>query len=181
MSDARDRRERLYFPEGGHTSTDLEILSEPAARALAIARLEAEAEDIRRTAEMFDAALRENRRRDLVAQIMEYARARRREPRLCPLPPKLRELAKVVAEHYGVTVLDLAANSRTARVVRPRQVFCYLARQITFKSFPDIGRFIGGRDHTTALHAFNKIAVLLHTDAQLAADVAAIRNTLEGS
>ena len=180
MPDARNRRTRLYHPEGGHTSTELNILSEPAARALAIARLEAEAEDRRREAEMFDAASRENRRRDLVAQMMEYARTRRGEPPLCPPPPPLRAIAQAVAEFYGVTVLDMASRRRTAVIVRPRQVFCYLARKLTFQSFPQIGQHLGKRDHTTVLYAFNKISCLLHEDAKLAADLVAIRQRLEG-
>ena len=50
------------------------------------------------------------------------------EPLLCKPPPKLRDIAETVSKHYGVTVVDLVAYRRTARVLRPRQVFCYLAR-----------------------------------------------------
>jgi len=185
LAEAKARRERLEHPPGGHSSTDLDILSAPAARALAIARIEAEAEDARREAEQFAAAQMEDRRREAVARAKERARAKaemvqRTEPRLCKPPPKLREIAKVVAEHYGVTVLELVGSGRKTRVTRPRQVFCYLARKLTFKSFPDLGRALGGRDHTTTLWAFNKIATLIVVDQKLAAEVESICAKLGG-
>jgi len=200
LAEAKARRERLEHPRGGHTSTDLDILSEPAARALAMARLEAEAEDAQREAErveaetrwwgsMIEAAEAENRRRDaseraIARKITRFRKAEMQqetEPRLCKPPPKLRDIARAVAAYYGVTVLELAANSRTARVMRPRQVFCYLARMITFKSFPDIGRYLGGRDHSTVIHSFNRIAIIAATDPELADEIAHIRAQLEGT
>jgi len=186
LAEAKARRERLEHPPNSHRSTDLEILSEPMARALAIARIAAEAEDARREAEQFAAAQMEDRRREAVARAKERARAKaemvqRTEPRLCKSPPKLRDIAQAVAEFYGVTVLDLVANRKTARVLRPRQVFCYLARMITFKSFPDIGRYLGGRDHSTVIHSFNRIAIIAATDPELADEIAHIRAQLEGT
>ena len=197
MSDARGRRERLYHPEGGHTSTDLDILSEPAARSLAIARLEAEAEEARREAErvelaairraeLITAAEAENHRRDVLVRVKVHRYAKRdlvqqTEPRLFKPPPKLREIARAVADYYGVTVLELAGSGRKTRITRPRQVFCYIARKLTFKSFPDLGRALGGRDHTTTLWAFNKISTLIVVDQKLAAEIESIRAKLGGA
>jgi len=204
LAEAIARRERLDHPPGGHTSSELDILSEPASRALAIAMIQAEAEEARRVAEAAEieaqwwaslivAAETENRHRDAI----ELARARRAariakadlkadlvqqtEPRLIKPTPKLRDVIKAVSEFYGVPVIDIISQRKTARVMRPRQVFCYLARIITTRSFPEIGRHLGNRDHTSILHSFNKIAILAATDEKLARDVDAIRRTLEGA
>ena len=172
MTEARARRERLYHPEGGHTSTDLDILSVPAERALAIARIEAEAE--RRTA---DALAAEAAWRRYVHYIHIVGRSFDKPDRW----PKITKIQKAVCGHYGVSRADLLSHRRNARIVRARQVAMYLARILTTRTFPELGRRFGGKDHTTVLHAVNKIAVLLPADAQLAADVAAIRQTLEGA
>jgi chromosomal replication initiation ATPase DnaA len=66
-------------------------------------------------------------------------------------------IVRTVAKFYGVTYADLISARRTARVVRPRHVAFYLAKTLSLKSYPEIGRRIGNRDHTTALHAFKKI------------------------
>lgn len=98
-----------------------------------------------------------------------------------PGPLSVHRIRDVVCAYYRVSVHELMSERRTARIIRPRHVLFYLAKALTVCSLPQIGRFLGGRDHTTILHGFNKIAVLRHSDAQLAADIAAIRRTLEGS
>ena len=197
LAAAKARRERLDHPPGGHTSTDLDIISAPAARALAIARLEAEAEDVQREAELAEltaaqrekliaAAEAEDRRWDKAERairhkIARYAKAeliQMTEPRLCKPPPKLRDIAHAVADYYDVTIPELMSVRRTARILRPRQVFCYLAKTLTMQSFPQIGRHLGNRDHTTILHALNRIAVRMATDPKLAAEIAHIRKLL---
>lgn len=188
----RTQRERLYHPPGGHTSSELDIVSEPAARALAITRLEAEAENARWEAErvelaelrrlkLIKAAEMENHRRDVVKRIKRHRIVQQTEPRLCRPPPKLRDIIRIVAEYYDITVVDIVSERRTANVVRPRQVFCYLARTITTRSFPDIGRLLGGRDWTTCIHAVKRITELMQINPKLAADVAAIRKILGGA
>ena len=89
--------------------------------------------------------------------------------------PSLMLILRAVCEFYGVSHLSIRSSRRTANIVRPRQVFFYLARELTTRSLPQIGRFIGGRDHTTALHATRKIAGLLETDGALAEAVNQIR------
>ena len=67
-------------------------------------------------------------------------------------------IQKVVADYFNVKVSDLRAKKRTVSIVRPRQIAMYLVRELTSHSFPEIGEFFGGKDHTTVLHACNKIA-----------------------
>jgi chromosomal replication initiator protein len=67
-------------------------------------------------------------------------------------------IQKVVADYFNVKVSDLRAKKRTVSIVRPRQIAMYLVRELTTHSFPEIGEFFGGKDHTTVLHSCNKIA-----------------------
>jgi len=80
-----------------------------------------------------------------------------------------------VADFYGVTVADLKAPSRARRLARPRQIACYVMRCVCpHLSFPAIGRLLGGRDHTTVLHAVGKVSDLMAVDAEIECDVADI-------
>ncbi len=94
-------------------------------------------------------------------------------------PGKLRvwEIQRVTANHFGVTCSDLQMTRKTGDLVLPRHVAMYLAKQLTPKSLPAIGRCFG-RDHSTVLHAVRKIDALLPHDAELAAHVACIREAL---
>lgn len=67
-------------------------------------------------------------------------------------------IQKVVADYFNVKVSDLRAKRRTVSIVRPRQIAMYLVRELTTHSFPEIGEYFGGKDHTTVLHSYNKIA-----------------------
>nr|WP_281411733.1 helix-turn-helix domain-containing protein [Starkeya sp. ORNL1] len=82
------------------------------------------------------------------------------------------------AAFYDVAVGDILARRRSVGVVRPRQVAMYLTKVLTTRSYPDIGRRFGGRDHTTILHGVRKITGLLTTNAALAADVSALLGAL---
>jgi len=66
-------------------------------------------------------------------------------------------IMKAVAEFYGITTADLSRRSRKKEVVRPRQIAMYLLREETKSSFPEIGQKLGGRDHSTVIHAYEKI------------------------
>jgi chromosomal replication initiator protein len=81
------------------------------------------------------------------------------------------EIQKVVAEHYSLKQADLLCEKRTRAIARPRHVAMYLAKQLTTRSYPDIGRRFGGRDHTTVLHAVKRIDALKLEDMALAADI----------
>jgi chromosomal replication initiator protein len=78
-----------------------------------------------------------------------------------------------VADFFGVAVADLKAKTRTKTIALPRQVAMYLARQMTHASLAEIGRAFGGKDHTTVLHAVDKIQGLLQEDPKL-------RRSIEG-
>lgn len=90
------------------------------------------------------------------------------------------EIQKTVAEHFALKQADLLSERRTRSVARPRQVAMYLCKQHTTRSYPDIGRRFGGRDHTTVLHGVRKIEELLASDEQIARDVEALTRKLRG-
>lgn len=90
----------------------------------------------------------------------------------------LARILAVVAEHYGVCEQEILAHRRASATVIPRQVAMYLARALTGRSLPDIGRRFGGRDHTTILHGVRKIAALMEVDPMLAREVEAIAGRL---
>jgi hypothetical protein len=85
--------------------------------------------------------------------------------------PTFTEIMDVVCEFYGVSHVDLKSARRTAVFARPRQISCYLGRQLTGMSLPQIGRRLGGRDHTTILHNANKIASEGNVDEVLRDDI----------
>jgi len=89
-------------------------------------------------------------------------------------------IQKVVAEHYALKQADLISERRARAVARPRQVAMWLAKQITTRSLPDIGRRFGGRDHTTVLHAVRRIEALKAEDAAIARDVDVLLRKLRG-
>ena len=84
-----------------------------------------------------------------------------------------------VAEHYGLTLTELLGPKRARCVARPRQVAMYLAKTLTERSLPEIGRSFGGRDHTTVIHGVRRIEALRGTDERIARDVEALRRTLQ--
>ncbi|MCA3712998.1 MAG: chromosomal replication initiator protein DnaA [Phenylobacterium sp.] len=84
------------------------------------------------------------------------------------------QIQKAVAEHYGLKQTDIISERRARVVARPRQAAMWIAKQITTRSLPDIGRRFGGRDHTTVLHAVRRIEALKQDDAVLARDLDAI-------
>ena len=81
------------------------------------------------------------------------------------------QIQKAVAEHYGLKQADIISERRARVVARPRQAAMWIAKQITTRSLPDIGRRFGGRDHTTVLHAVRRIEALKQDDPILARDL----------
>jgi chromosomal replication initiator protein len=90
------------------------------------------------------------------------------------------EIQRKVAEHYNIRLQDMHSARRARNVARPRQVAMYLAKQLTARSLPEIGRKFGGRDHTTVMHAVRKVEELMAEDTQIAQDVEIIRRALTG-
>ena len=92
---------------------------------------------------------------------------------------KIEDIQRVVARQYNVSRSDLLSSRRTANVVRPRQVAMYLAKTLTLRSLPEIGRRFGGRDHTTVLHAVRKIEALVAKDTTLSEEVDSLKRQLQ--
>jgi chromosomal replication initiator protein len=90
------------------------------------------------------------------------------------------QIQKCVADHYGLQQADLLSERRARAVARPRQAAMWIAKQITTRSLPDIGRRFGGRDHTTVLHAVRRIEALKVDDATLARDLDVLLRKLRG-
>ena len=112
------------------------------------------------TVEMAETALR-----DLIRQV---------EPKRV----KVEDIQRIVAKHYQVSRADVLSSRRTQNVVRPRQVAMYLAKTLTLRSLPEIGRRFGGRDHTTVLHAVRKIDELIKTDRTLNDEIELLKRML---
>jgi hypothetical protein len=93
------------------------------------------------------------------------------EPLPAPTYPTVHQIKRCVSEHFGVSVIDIDSPRRTARVVRTRQVAMYIAKQLTPRSFPDIGRKFGMRDHTTVLHAVRKVGKLVESNVEFAGEI----------
>jgi chromosomal replication initiator protein len=89
------------------------------------------------------------------------------------------EIQRRVAEHFNIRLGEMTSDRRARAVARPRQVAMYLAKQLTTRSLPEIGRKFGGRDHTTVMHAVRKIEELKATDPALAEDVELLRRMLQ--
>jgi len=96
-----------------------------------------------------------------------------------PRRVKIEDIQRVVARQYNVSRSDLLSSRRTANVVRPRQVAMYLAKTLTLRSLPEIGRRFGGRDHTTVLHAVRKIEGLVGNDMALAEEIEILKRQLQ--
>src|SRR5579863_553442 len=90
------------------------------------------------------------------------------------------EIQKACAEHFGLRQADLISERRNRAIARPRQAAMWLAKQLTTRSLPDIGRRFGGRDHTTVLHAVRRIEQLRAEDPQLARDLEVLARKLRG-
>jgi chromosomal replication initiator protein len=89
------------------------------------------------------------------------------------------EIQKRVAEHYHMRLGDMTSARRARAVARPRQVAMFLAKQLTSRSLPEIGKKFGNRDHTTVMHAVSRVTELMDTDSQFAEDVDLLRKMLE--
>jgi chromosomal replication initiator protein len=91
----------------------------------------------------------------------------------------IEEIMRKVAEHYHLRLSDMTSARRARAVARPRQIAMFLAKTLTSKSLPDIGRRFGGRDHTTVMHAIKRVESLMEADSQIAEDVELLRRMLE--
>ena len=89
-------------------------------------------------------------------------------------------IQKTVADFYKIKVADMYSKKRPASIARPRQIAMYLAKDMTQKSLPEIGELVGGRDHTTVLHAVRKIAAERQKNSELNQQLHVLEQTLKG-
>ena len=94
-----------------------------------------------------------------------------------PLPrlPTIRNIVAEVAAFHTITADHILSPNRKHGIVRPRQIACYLAKNLTKLSLSQIGTRIGGRDHTTVLHSIQKVERLMVSDELLANQIDALR------
>lgn len=88
------------------------------------------------------------------------------------------EIQRAVCAHYKLDKSEMASKRRVRAIARPRQVAMYLAKELTPRSYPEIGRRFGGRDHSTVIHAVRTVEALRVADSELDAEIAAIRRSL---
>ena len=91
---------------------------------------------------------------------------------------KIEEIQRIVSRHFNVSRADMLSSRRTANVVKPRQIAMYLAKTLTLRSLPEIGRRFGGRDHTTVLHAVRKIEGLAEKEQSLSEELDVLKRML---
>jgi len=92
---------------------------------------------------------------------------------------KIDDILRVISRHYGVTRSDILSERRNRSIVLPRQVGMYLAKRLTARSLPEIGRRFGGRDHTTVLHAIRKIEKEISDNQILREDLGILERLLK--
>lgn len=92
---------------------------------------------------------------------------------------RIDDILRIVGRHYNVARADLLSPRRARSIVRPRQIGMYLAKKLTSRSLPEIGRRFGGRDHSTVLHAVRKVEKLLSEDERLTREINLLIRLLE--
>jgi chromosomal replication initiator protein len=92
---------------------------------------------------------------------------------------RIEDILRIVSRHYKVPRNELLSSRRSRDVVRPRQIAMYLAKALTSRSLPEIGRRFGGRDHTTVLHSVRKVEQMMKDDADLTQEIELLKRMLE--
>ncbi|MET0137698.1 MAG: chromosomal replication initiator protein DnaA, partial [Sphingobium sp.] len=90
------------------------------------------------------------------------------------------EIQRACAAHYRIDTAEMRSARRARAVARPRQVAMYLAKKLTPRSLPEIGRIFGGRDHSTVIHAVRTIEALRKENADIDQDIRTLQSQLEG-
>lgn len=144
----------LYAPERSMTPTQIEIAARAKMRKLRIldAAIRHQQNDMRLLQEKAERLKKLRRDCDILEQTISDE-VQRFDSRISPMML----IKRVCAAHYGVSVVDIVSRRRDAKTALARQVVCWIARRQTTHSLPQIGRFVGKRDHTTVLHAIRKI------------------------
>jgi len=112
---------------------------------------------------------------------LKVAQTALREPAATKAPTTIENILAVVTNHFSVRVSDLQSKKRTRSIVLPRQICMYLARSLTMLSLEEIGGYFGGRDHTTVLHAEEKIRAAIRNDPKLANTIEHLKAQLDST
>ena len=94
------------------------------------------------------------------------------------IPVSIESIQKMVADFFKLKVADMYSKRRPAHIARARQVAMYLSKELTQKSFPEIGEAFGGRDHTTVIHAVRRITEIRQHDQELNRQIHVLEQTL---
>jgi hypothetical protein len=89
--------------------------------------------------------------------------------------PTVKNIQNIVANHFDITVMDMVSQRRTKNLILPRHVALYLAKELTEFSYPVIGRYFGGRDHSTIIHAVGKIEARMESEPDLKRTIDGLR------
>jgi chromosomal replication initiator protein len=89
------------------------------------------------------------------------------------------QIQKKVAEYFNIKISDMHSARRSRIITRPRQIAMYLAKNLTTRSLPEIGRKFGGRDHTTVIHAIRKVQELKKNDSNFSEDIEILTRSLQ--
>ncbi len=92
--------------------------------------------------------------------------------------PPIARIKRKTAEHYRIPAIEMVSARRARKVARPRQVAMYLAKKLTPKSLPEIGRSFGNRDHTTVIHAVRTVAQLIADNADFGHEVKTLLDSI---
>ncbi len=93
--------------------------------------------------------------------------------------PSVKRVMEVVCRAYSISNVDVCGKARTKTCVVPRQIIYYLLRDVCGKSFPEIGRALGGRDHTSAMSGYRKVSQMIQIDDYFSSRVAQLRAAVE--
>lgn len=186
LSELRQRRRAIRARMGVDAGTPVVVIAMPANESAAIARLKAlEDEAARNAAELQSTAERTAKLEAEVAELKKRE-AEDLEARYPGFRETLRYFDKLTVEKImrrvsldtGISVPIIKGPGRNSKEVRARQIAMYLAREMIGASFPEIGRRMGDRDHTTAMHGHRRIGRLIQTDPDVAEVVSRIRASL---
>lgn len=176
---ARARRARLFNPPNGRDSTELEVrptIDFERARLNRLAEITRERKAVERLRETLaqQKVLEEEAERKRLERL-----AKALEPSLVPTIPTVNAILTAVAAYYELLPIDMLSQRRERRLAHARQVAMYLARTLTTRTSVEIGRIMGGRDHTTVLFGIKKVEGLLrNSDQKLAAELTEIKTAL---
>lgn len=170
LENAKQVSARLRNPINGRMSEESEVVSAPELRRRRIQQIK-EIEAARKTVAWeaaFETAIARERTRQANA-IVEI-----------PLGqiPTINQVIAITCVFYDISAVEIISQRRNASLVRARHVACYLAKTLTPKSFPEIGRRLGNRDHTSIMHAVRSIEAKLTTEPGMQSEITQLKRHL---